>query len=261
MNFGSRLSALRKRRKMTQAALAERIQVSTRTIQNYEKAERNEIPSKKVLTALAEALQVDVEALLNDEICKTYLLPYKKMIANIDNSISEYNKIEDRPIVMPDWKNVAALSLINPIYGLATVGGAVLPQGIYKLIANKKKQAELKEMFTNAEIRCRKEYYNCEAAIVKYRQRYNIKIEINDATNENIDIIKTIVEIIFAYHDCKHIWMEQYLFFGECLRILENEKNDSARSKIDILVKNINFWEKDKEDILKRIEQLETHLQ
>ena len=93
MNFGSRLSALRKRRKMTQAALAERIQVSTRTIQNYEKAERNEIPSKKVLTALAEALQVDVEALLNDEICKTYLLPYKKMIANIDNSISEYNKI------------------------------------------------------------------------------------------------------------------------------------------------------------------------
>ena len=31
--------------------------------------------------------------------------------------ISEYNKIEDRPIVMPDWKNVAALSLINPIYG------------------------------------------------------------------------------------------------------------------------------------------------
>lgn len=261
MNFGSRLAALRRQRKMTQAALAQRIHVSTRTIQNYEKAERNDIPSEKVLSSLAEVLEVDMTALLYDDICKTYLLPYKKMMNSIDNSVSEYNKIENQPIIMPDWKSVAALSLINPVYGLATIGGAVLPQGISKLIANKKMHTELKKQISNAERRCIMETYNCRNAIVRYQQRYNRKIEISDDSNENDDIIKTIIEIIFAYQDCMTIWFEQHLLFSECLRVLDDSKDDEARAKIDMHIKNINGEDRDKEDILKRIVKLETHLQ
>lgn len=261
MGFGARLTSLRKMRKMTQEELANNIHSSRRSIQNYENDDRDVIPGTKVLSALADALQVDMAALLDDDVCKTYVIPYKKMLSSIDNTFTEYKKLEEKSIKMPDLGSVLLLSSIDPIIGLATVGGSVLPQGISKLIANKKKQSELKDKLRVANRSCIIETYNCRTAIIKNQQRYNRKIELSDDSNDNNDIIKTIIEIIFAYQECMMIWFEQHLLFSECLKVLDDSKDDDARAKIDMHIKSIIREDRDKEDILKKIVKLETHLQ
>ena len=64
MNFSEKLKAARKKAGLSQAALAETVGISTRTLQNYEMGKR--YPANMEITmGLAKALSTSVEALLS----------------------------------------------------------------------------------------------------------------------------------------------------------------------------------------------------
>lgn len=64
MPFGETLQELRLAAKLSQAGLADKAGLSTRSIQNWEQGHRR--PRVEVLMALAKALDVGVEKLLTD---------------------------------------------------------------------------------------------------------------------------------------------------------------------------------------------------
>jgi transcriptional regulator with XRE-family HTH domain len=63
MGFGTMLKAMREKVGLSQAALAERVGVSVRNIQNWEQGHRT--PRAQVLLTLARAVGVPVEQLLS----------------------------------------------------------------------------------------------------------------------------------------------------------------------------------------------------
>ena len=64
--FGERISALRKKQGLTQLQLAEKLNVSNKTISRWETGEG--YPDIAVLSALAQHLHVTVDELLADEV-------------------------------------------------------------------------------------------------------------------------------------------------------------------------------------------------
>lgn len=65
MNFTEKLQKLRKEKGMTQAELAEKAGVSTRSIQNYELGTR--YPKRNILDKLCEILETRVEYLVSSD--------------------------------------------------------------------------------------------------------------------------------------------------------------------------------------------------
>ena len=65
MKFSDKLQYLRKRRGLTQAELAELVNVTQASIHNWE--EKGIVPFKNTQIQLAKALDVTVEDLINDE--------------------------------------------------------------------------------------------------------------------------------------------------------------------------------------------------
>lgn len=65
MNFGEKVSQLRKQKKMTQRQLADDIGVSLRTVTNYETGGRYP-KQREIYRKIADALQVDVNYLLTE---------------------------------------------------------------------------------------------------------------------------------------------------------------------------------------------------
>lgn len=65
MELNERLAKLRRMKGMTQAELADKVGVTTRSIQNYELGSRT--PKMDTIAKIAEVLEIEEEAILNDE--------------------------------------------------------------------------------------------------------------------------------------------------------------------------------------------------
>lgn len=106
MNIGSNLKIIRNRKQLTQKQLAEMIEVSTITIQNYENNRRE--PKMDTLNKIAETLNVSVNELLNYaelekqriQFIKDYYekYPNDKKILNIVKKINAGEPLSDEDI-------------------------------------------------------------------------------------------------------------------------------------------------------------------
>lgn len=65
MELNERLAKLRRMKGLTQAELADKVGVTTRSIQNYELGTRT--PKMDTVAKIAEALEIDEKAILSDE--------------------------------------------------------------------------------------------------------------------------------------------------------------------------------------------------
>ena len=65
MELNERLAKLRRMKGLTQAELADKVGVTTRSIQNYELGTRT--PKMDTIAKIAEALEIDEKAILSDE--------------------------------------------------------------------------------------------------------------------------------------------------------------------------------------------------
>ena len=65
MELNERLAKLRRMKGLTQAELADKVGVTTRSIQNYEFGTRT--PQMDTIAKIAEALEIDEKAILSDE--------------------------------------------------------------------------------------------------------------------------------------------------------------------------------------------------
>lgn len=86
-NIGLRIKELRRRKKLSQEELAERIDVNFRTIQRLETGKN--IPSLETLTKLAEAFEIDMRDLFSLE----HLESREEIINNI-NILA--NRLDDK---------------------------------------------------------------------------------------------------------------------------------------------------------------------
>lgn len=106
MNIGSNLKIIRNRKQLTQKQLAEMIEVSTITIQNYENNRRE--PKMDTLNKIAETLNISVNELLNYEeleqqriqFIRNYYKKYPddKKISNIVKKINDGEALSDEDI-------------------------------------------------------------------------------------------------------------------------------------------------------------------
>ena len=107
--FGEKISALRKKQGLTQMQLAEKLNVSNKTISRWETGEG--YPDISVLSALANHLHVTVDQLLADE---AQFEPEPQTQSNSEKKRQFYNKEDrkplrhsERPVCWPasDWKD------------------------------------------------------------------------------------------------------------------------------------------------------------
>lgn len=63
MEIGNRIKSARKEKRLTQKALAEKLNISTITIQNYENNRRK--PSLEMINKIAESLEISITELIN----------------------------------------------------------------------------------------------------------------------------------------------------------------------------------------------------
>lgn len=115
--FGERISALRKKQGLTQLQLAEKLNVSNKTISRWETGEG--YPDISVLSALAQHLHVTVDELLADEVqseskSETQSNPEKKR-QFYNNEERKTMRHPERPVYWPasDWKDFVRNTILS----------------------------------------------------------------------------------------------------------------------------------------------------
>lgn len=115
--FGEKISALRKKQGLTQLQLAEKLNVSNKTISRWETGEG--YPDISVLSALANHLHVTVDQLLADE---AQFEPEPQTQSNSEKKRQFYNKEDrkplrhsERPVCWPasDWKDFVRNTILS----------------------------------------------------------------------------------------------------------------------------------------------------
>ena len=115
--FGEKISALRKKQGLTQMQLAEKLNVSNKTISRWETGEG--YPDISVLSALANHLHVTVDQLLADE---AQFEPEPQTQSNSEKKRQFYNKEDrkplrhsERPVCWPasDWKDFVRNTILS----------------------------------------------------------------------------------------------------------------------------------------------------
>ena len=99
--FGERLAALRKEKGMTQAQLAEILNVSNKTISRWETAEG--YPEITLLVPLAKALGVTVDDLLAEEKAETGSI-FSSSAYNSENTYKVRKETKYRDVAWPELK-------------------------------------------------------------------------------------------------------------------------------------------------------------
>lgn len=103
MSLGDNIKKIRTSKNVTQRELAEKLSVSTRTIQNYESGNRT--PNIEALRKIAEALEIDI----------SYLLFNKKESQEIEEISNYYNELyeENKNMISAQHKVEIANIKIN----------------------------------------------------------------------------------------------------------------------------------------------------
>lgn len=129
MKIGENIKKFRYAKKMTQKELAEILNVTTRTIQNYESGNRE--PSISTIKSLAEALDVEIISLLGSKKYRDYLgvtVPHIKPNTDIErkksyllSAFNELNKLGKKRLLtyardlleIPRYKNKTPREEVN----------------------------------------------------------------------------------------------------------------------------------------------------
>ncbi|MGN0714904.1 MAG: helix-turn-helix domain-containing protein [Anaerovoracaceae bacterium] len=114
-DFGEKISMLRKKQGLTQLQLAEKLNVSNKTISRWETGEG--YPDISVLSALAQHLHVTVDELLADEVqskSETQSNPEKKR-QFYNNEERKTMRHPERPVCWPasDWKDFVRNTILS----------------------------------------------------------------------------------------------------------------------------------------------------
>jgi transcriptional regulator with XRE-family HTH domain len=121
--FAQRLKYLRKKHKLTQQQLGEKIGVSQRIVGYYETGDR--FPNQETLLNISNFFGVSVDYLLNDDISQTVSRPTKEEVfesENLDLNLSEVKYKDDNnselsySIIVDKDKNVKILGITDEIF-------------------------------------------------------------------------------------------------------------------------------------------------